>query len=222
MSEAITGLAAKFYGFASKRISLIKDFHDAVADEILGRISSGTVLDIGTGPGDLLEKVVLRNQHLRMVGLDISRDMIKIARKKTRQAGKENLELLVGDAAEIGIIDESVDLVVATLSFHHWKNQAKAFDELFRVLKPQGEVWIYELDSELTPQSEAWMKENYKPIMRAVVRHAIRIVSGHSITVEKAQEVLGDQKRRFAQVKVERLKPPLIKMTFAKNIHYAV
>lgn len=185
MSEAITGLAARFYGFASKRISLIEDFHDAVADEILGRISSGTVLDIGMGPGDLLEKVVLRNRHLRMVGLDISRDMIKIARKKTRQAGKENLELLVGDAAEIGIIDESVDLVVATLSFHHWRNQVKAFEELFRVLKPQGEVWIYELDSKLTPQSEAWMKENYKPIMRTVVRQAIRIVSGHSFTVEK-------------------------------------
>lgn len=222
MSEAITGLAARFYAFASKRISLIKDFHGAVADEILGRISSGTVLDIGTGPGDLLEKVALRNRHLRVVGLDISRNMIKIARKKTRQAGKENLELLVGDAAEIGISDESVDLVVATLSFHHWRNQAKAFEELFRVLKPQGEVWIYELDSELTPQSEAWMKENYKPIMRAVVRRAIRIVSGHSITVEKAQEVLSDQKRRFTQARVERLKPPLIKMIFSKNMHYAV
>jgi ubiquinone/menaquinone biosynthesis C-methylase UbiE len=221
MSEAITGLAARFYAFASKRISLIKDFHDTVADEILGRVSSGTVLDIGTGPGDLLEKVALRNQHLRMVGLDISRDMIKIAQKKNRQAGKKNLELLVGDAAEIGITDESVDLVVATLSFHHWRNQAKAFEELFRVLKPHGELWIYELDSELTPQSEAWMKENYRPIMRAVVRHAIRIVSWHSITVERAQEVLSDQKRRFAQVKVERLKPPLIKMIFVKNMHHA-
>ncbi|MGD0494594.1 MAG: hypothetical protein ABSB28_00970 [Candidatus Bathyarchaeia archaeon] len=64
MSEAITGLAARFYAFASKRISLIKDFHDTVADEILGRISSGTVLDIGTGPGDLLEKVASLNRNL--------------------------------------------------------------------------------------------------------------------------------------------------------------
>jgi ubiquinone/menaquinone biosynthesis C-methylase UbiE len=222
MSEAITGLAARLYAFASKRISLIKDFHDTVADEILGRISSGTVLDIGTGPGDLLEKVALRNRQLRMVGLDISRDMIKIARKETRRAGKENLELLVGDAAEIGIRDEAVDLVVATLSFHHWRKQVKAFEELLRVLKPLGEVWIYELDSELTPKSEAWMKDNYKPIMRTVVRHAMRIVAGHSISVEKAHEALSDQNRRFTETRVERLKPPLIKMIFVKNMHDTV
>ena len=217
MSDAITGLAAKFYAFASKRISLLKDFYDTAADEILGRISSGTVLDVGTGPGDLLDNVASRNQHLRMVGLDISRDMIKIASKKTLQGGRENVELFVGDVAKIGMSDESVDLAVATLSFHHWKNQAKAFEELFRVLKPHGEVWIYELDSELTSQSEAWMKENYRPIMRTVVRQAIKIVSGHSITVEHAQKILRDQKLTFTQTRVESLKPPLIKMVLSKN-----
>jgi ubiquinone/menaquinone biosynthesis C-methylase UbiE len=217
MSDAITGLAARFYAFASKRISLIKDFHSTAADEILGWISSGTVLDIGTGPGDLLDKVASRNQHLRIVGLDISRDMLKIASKRTLQGCGENVELLVGDVAEIGMSDESVDLAVTIMSFHHWRNQAKAFEELFRVLKPKGEVWIYELDSDLTPQSEAWMKENYRPIMRKVVRQAIKILSGHSITVEHAQKVLRDQKRSFTQTRVERLKPPLIKMIFSKS-----
>jgi ubiquinone/menaquinone biosynthesis C-methylase UbiE len=37
------------------------------------------------------------------------------------------------------------------LSFHHWANPAAAFEELFRIVKMSGEVWIYELDAELTP-----------------------------------------------------------------------
>jgi len=61
------------------------------------------------------------------------------------------------------------------------------------------------------------MKENYKPIMRTVVRQAIKIVSGHSITVEHAEKVLIDQKRNFTQARFERLKPPLIKMILSKN-----
>jgi ubiquinone/menaquinone biosynthesis C-methylase UbiE len=217
MPEAMKGFVARFYAFAIKRISLLRDAHSKVADDILKKLASGTVLDLGTGPGYLPIKIATRNPSLEVIGLDLSQDMIRMARTNADRADAESVELFVGDVAEIGMRNESVDVAVATLSFHHWANPAKAFEELFRVLKTGGEVWIYEIDSDLTPQSEEWMKRNYNIITREVARLVIKIVSGHTITVEHAKEILGNQKSRFAHSKAEQLEPLMIKMTLTKK-----
>jgi ubiquinone/menaquinone biosynthesis C-methylase UbiE len=143
--------------------------------------------------------------------------MIKIARTNARGVGADNVQLLVGDVAQIGMQDESVDLAVATLSFHHWSNPAKALEELYRVLKSEGEVWIYEVNSDLTPQSEAWIKSKYNMIVRKFAPLFVRILSKHTITVEHAQTILRDKKNRFAHTKVEQLEPLLVKMILIKN-----
>jgi ubiquinone/menaquinone biosynthesis C-methylase UbiE len=119
---------------------LLRDFQRSVADDVLKKVASGTVIDLGTGPGYLPIKIASGNPTLEVVGLDVSRDMIRIAHANARKADAENVQLLVGDAEEICMQSESVDLAVATLSFHHWANTAKAFEELSRVLKGGGEV----------------------------------------------------------------------------------
>lgn len=131
---------------------MFRDFNVAVADDILKKVASGTVLDVGTGPGHLLTNIATRDTSLEVVGIDVSRDMVKIARANARRADAENVQFLVGDAAEIGMQNESADLAVATLSFQHWSNPARALGELYRVLKSR-EVWMYEVDSDLTLQS---------------------------------------------------------------------
>jgi ubiquinone/menaquinone biosynthesis C-methylase UbiE len=178
---------------------------------------SGAVLDVGTGPGHLLMKIALGNPSLEVIGLDVSRDMVRIARLSAKGEDTQNVQLIVGDAAEIGVRNESVDLVVATLSFHHWADPAKAFEELSRVLKGGGEVWIYEVNGDVTPQSEEWMKERYNVITRKVARLVIKMLGGHSITVEHANEILRDQNNRFAEFKVEQREPLMIKMTLTKE-----
>jgi SAM-dependent methyltransferase len=51
----------------------------------------------------------------------------------------------VGDVAALPYRDRSVDLVVSTLSQHHWPDLAAATRELARVLAPGGRIWIYDL-----------------------------------------------------------------------------
>jgi ubiquinone/menaquinone biosynthesis C-methylase UbiE len=215
MPEAFKGFAARLYAFATSRISLFRDFNVAVADDILKKVASGTVVDVGTGPGHLLTKIAISNPSLEVVGIDVSRDMVKIARANARRADAGNVQLPIGDVAEIGMQNESVDLAVATLSFHHWSNPTEALEELYRILK-SGEVWMYEVDSDLTLQSETWMKSRYNIIIRKVVRLVVRMLSGHSITVENAKAILRDRKNRFAYAKVERLEPLLVKMILIK------
>jgi methylase of polypeptide subunit release factors len=76
-------------------------------------------LDAGTGPGHLPTGIAIKNPSLEVVGLAVSRDMIKIAHANAKRAHAENVHVFVGDGAEIGMPSESVDLAVATLSFHH-------------------------------------------------------------------------------------------------------
>jgi ubiquinone/menaquinone biosynthesis C-methylase UbiE len=123
----------------------------------------------------------------------------------------------VADVSEIGMRSESVDLAVATLSFHHWQDLSEAFDELHRVLKKGGEAWIFEVNREVTPLSEEWMKKKYSPLVRKIARLITRIVGGHSITVECAKEILREHGSKFARSEVGQLQPLLIKMTLTKK-----
>jgi ubiquinone/menaquinone biosynthesis C-methylase UbiE len=142
MLEPFRGVAAKFYAFAAKNIFLLRELQGTVADEVTKKVASGTILDVGTGPGYLPIEIAARNRYLQIVGLDVSRDMIKIAHTNSSRARAENVQFLVSDVSISCVQNESVDLAVATLSFHHWSSPTKAFEELSRVTKRSGEVWI--------------------------------------------------------------------------------
>jgi predicted RNA methylase len=61
MPNLFTGFGASLYAFATGRISLFRDINAVVANEILDRVASGTVLDVGTGPGHLPTGVTIKN-----------------------------------------------------------------------------------------------------------------------------------------------------------------
>jgi ubiquinone/menaquinone biosynthesis C-methylase UbiE len=113
LPEGITGFVATLYDYAAKRTPILRDFYDVIAEEILRKLTSGTVLDIGTGPGYLPVKVALGNTCLHVQGLDISRDMVKLSQKNVSKNRVENVQLIVGNVEQLAVADESVDLAVA-------------------------------------------------------------------------------------------------------------
>jgi len=118
---------------------------DDVADELSthGRIRRPTIVDLGCGPGDLAVEISRRLHGARIVGLDLSPSMLLWASRHATTDGR--LRFIVGDAASLPFDDASVDLVVSTLSLHHWSEPADAFAEIARVLKPDGIALIYDL-----------------------------------------------------------------------------
>jgi len=217
MPILFTGLGAHVYAFATKNISVFRDINATIANEILENVAFGTILDVGTGPGYLSTVIAVKNPSLQVVGLDVSQDMAKIARANAKRARMENLQVLIGDAAELGMPNECVDIAVTTLTFHHLSNPSKTFEELYRVLKIGGQVWIYEVNSDLTPRSETWMKGRYNIVTRKVARSLMKMLNKHTMTAEQATAILSDHKNRFADVKVEQLEPLLIKVTLVKK-----
>jgi ubiquinone/menaquinone biosynthesis C-methylase UbiE len=115
----------------------------------LGLPDGAHVLDVGTGPGRLPVEIARRSPQVWVTGLDVSPRMIEAA-KAAIEPGQQVIAE-VGDVARLPYRDGSVDLVVSTLSQHHWPDRTAAIGELARVLAPGGRVWIYDLRPALPP-----------------------------------------------------------------------
>jgi ubiquinone/menaquinone biosynthesis C-methylase UbiE len=101
------------------------------------------VLDVGTGPGLLPVEIAARSPLLRVTGIDVSPAMVAHSRTVIPAGSVATVEL--ADVAALPYPDGSVDLIVSTLSQHHWPDLAAGLRELARVLSPGGRVWIYDV-----------------------------------------------------------------------------
>ncbi len=111
---------------------------------LVGWKPGGLVLDIGCGPGFLSTEIARRYPAVKVVGLDNNNEMINIARR-SRQSGRSHMEFIKGDAHRLPFGGATVDLVVSSLSLHHWADAAAVFKEIKRVLKPGGRFLIFDL-----------------------------------------------------------------------------
>jgi ubiquinone/menaquinone biosynthesis C-methylase UbiE len=144
---------------------MMRDYYDSVAAQIVERVPAGRVLDIGTGPGRLPIAIAMKDRYIRVTGLDLSRDMVRIATGLAVKKGLHNVDFKAGNAGELPFDDREFDLVVSTLSFHHWKEPDKALDEIYRVLREGGEAWIYDIPKKANPMVWADMKKRYGLLM---------------------------------------------------------
>jgi ubiquinone/menaquinone biosynthesis C-methylase UbiE len=119
----------------------------AVARQVLaGLPEAGTVLDVGTGPGRLLVRLASRRPDARFVGIDPSADMSSRAARHAHDAGiSDRVATVVAAAEALPFPDQSFDVVVSTLSAHHWADQASAVAEQVRVLRPGGRLLVVDL-----------------------------------------------------------------------------
>lgn len=92
-----------------------------------------SILDVGCGTGKLLRKAHLRWPHAKLIGIDPADGMTKMARSLT-----PDVTFYTGVAEAVPLEDTAIDLVVCTLSFHHWHDQAAGIREVRRVLRPGG------------------------------------------------------------------------------------
>lgn len=141
--------------------SLFQDFYRIVARQVLEKLKAGRVLDIGTGPGRLPVLLANEGRLLQVTGLDLSAEMVRIATQEAQRRGLKNVSFRQGSAAELPFPDAEFDLVVSTLSFHHWKQPEKALDEIYRVLREGGEAWIYDVPRVMDRAAWQYLQRKY-------------------------------------------------------------
>ena len=151
------GLYAKIAGKS------IHSYYEKIAQEIVAFQNHGNILDIGTGPGHLPIQIVRAAPDVRMVGVDLTKRMIELARANAAKAGlAEKIEFRVGDGNHLDFDDEFFDMVISTGSFHAWKNPARVINECYRVLKAGGEAWIYDPAKVITQETKKILSGDLK------------------------------------------------------------
>lgn len=139
---AFAGRSSRFYDVVARR--LLRGVYRRLAADVAASTPHGaTVLDIGTGPGVLLTELAERRPDLTLIGVDLSADMVAAATRNLAPfAGRASVKR--ADVAELPFADASVDVVVSSLSLHHWDRPEEAIGELGRVLRPGGTLRIYD------------------------------------------------------------------------------
>ncbi|HEU5003883.1 MAG TPA: class I SAM-dependent methyltransferase [Actinomycetota bacterium] len=131
-------LSANFFSLASPlydEFAALEGYGEALEIALLDlRGSPQRILDVATGTGFAARRLKKQYPHADVLGIDLSRQMVKIARA---DAAKEGLDITfaVGDAAQLDLDDDAFDLVIC-------HNAPPFCDEALRVLRPRGTALI--------------------------------------------------------------------------------
>jgi ubiquinone/menaquinone biosynthesis C-methylase UbiE len=141
--ERIPGVLASAYEKGTRMV--IDSYYSHVAEEIAAHLPGDAILDIGTGPGYLPIEIARRSATVRIIGIDLSRKLLDMARSNAAKAGlSDRLTFQLGDAGRIDFEDGSFDMVISTGMLHALKDPVKVIQEMYRVLKTGGEAWIFD------------------------------------------------------------------------------
>lgn len=136
---------ARAYGVIA-RLPQMRLFRFFVARRAAEMVPQGIAADLGCGPGLLVIELACRAPGLRVVGVDLSPEMLAQGAERARQSGvEEHVSFRQGDVEHLPFPDGSLDLVVSTLSLHHWSAPVLVLDEIARVLRPGGAFLIVDL-----------------------------------------------------------------------------
>jgi arsenite methyltransferase len=107
---------------------------------VLAELKEGeTVLDLGSGGGiDVLLSAQRVGPTGKAYGLDMTDEMLELARANQRKAGLTNVEFLKGEIENIPLPDSSVDVIISNCVINLSADKCKVLAEAFRVLKPGG------------------------------------------------------------------------------------
>jgi ubiquinone/menaquinone biosynthesis C-methylase UbiE len=121
-------------------------FRRSFVKKLKRHVEEGSITDVGCGPGYLLLLIAKELPAHKLVGVDISEEMVARARVNFSSIGLDGrADFKLGSADHLPFGDDTQDFIVSTLSLHHWADPQYAFDEIYRVLKPGGQMLILDL-----------------------------------------------------------------------------
>lgn len=147
VKRARSEAAERYFSENAAQWSAIRSLHvdEAQVEQAVARLLGengpvGELLDIGTGTGRLLEVMASRIGH--GVGIDLSREMLSVARANLEKAGIRNCQVRQADMYALPLDNGSVDAAVIHQVLHFADEPQKAIAEAARVLKPGGQLVI--------------------------------------------------------------------------------
>ncbi len=205
---------SKTLGYSEQEIKSVPDANLGLGcgnPTALGEISEGmTVLDLGSGAGfDCFLAAKKVGKSGKVIGVDMTENMIKKARENAKKYGYDNVEFRLGDIEELPIDNASVDIIISNCVINLAPDKSKVFGEAFRVLKKDGKLFVS--DMVLLRELSQDDKEDESLIAGcvggAVLRDEyIRLVKKAGFEVSTISEDTDISKRQYEELPVESLK----------------
>jgi len=160
---------------------------------------SETVLDLGSGAGfDCFLAADKVGESGRVIGVDMTPEMIERARENARKGNYGNVEFRLGEIENLPVADNSVDVIISNCVINLAPDKKRVYAEAFRVLKPSGRlmvsdmVLLKELPDFIKDSIEAYigclsgaiMKDEYIGAIKAAGFQEVRIVDETSFPIE--------------------------------------
>jgi arsenite methyltransferase len=172
----------------------------------LAKLQPGeTVLDLGSGGGiDVLLSAKRVGPTGKAYGLDMTDEMLALARENRKKAGVENVEFLKGAIEAIPLPENSVDVIISNCVINLSGDKDRVLHEAFRVLKPGGRFAVSdvvirgEVPEAIRKSMELWVgciagaleETEYREKLRAAGFEAVEIEPTREYQVEEAREFL--------------------------------
>ena len=163
-----------------------------------------TVLDLGSGGGiDVLLSARRVGPTGKVYGLDVTDEMLALARENQRQAGARNVEFLKGSIEAIPLPDDSVDVIISNCVINLAADKDAALREAFRVLKPGGrfavsDVVVHgEVPPEVRRNMELWVGCVAGALLDSEYRDKLTAAGFTGVSVEPWREYSLDDARTF-------------------------
>lgn len=134
---------SRFYSFFAARSRSSRNTYQYIVNDV-SSLGPESILDVGCGPGVLIKMLSDSLPRTKVYGADPSRSMVDIARKMLRNRIEENtVHITIGDSKHIEF-DRKFDLIITSMSFHHWDDQKGSLEYLVSLLERGGSIIIYE------------------------------------------------------------------------------
>jgi len=174
-----------------------------------------TVLDLGSGGG--LDCFLAANKvgsNGKVIGVDMTPEMIDKARENARKGKRKNVEFRLGEIENLPAADNSVDVIISNCVINLSASKKRVFEEAFRVLKPGGRLMVSDIvllkalpdaikkniDAYIGCLSGAEMKQEYLTTVKTAGFRGVKIVEESHFAIEDmvndptAKKIIADTK----------------------------
>lgn len=113
---------------------------------IVRRSKARRIMDLATGTGDLAIAMAKRVDRTQILGIDLSEEMLEVARAKVQKQGlEERIMLEKGDAENLTMVaDGSIDAVTVAFGVRNFENMERGLSEIYRTLRAEGKLVVLE------------------------------------------------------------------------------